>query len=156
MRELIDELAAARGVAGVRSGNVKNRIHNLRERVNGLKGRLQVSKPEPEHVVKLLNQLDDFFEREDEISPSRRKKMRLVVTAINVGADTPDEVVRPQTERLLKLSAGFGAMLHGGSRAGFEDILAELENLMLDLLTPDTFEDFAIIDELLSKGPPHE
>ena len=36
MRELIDELAAARGVAGVRGRSVKNRIHNFRERVNGL------------------------------------------------------------------------------------------------------------------------
>lgn len=156
MRELIDELAAARGVAGVRGGTVKNRIHNLRESVNRLSGRLRVSKPEPELAARLLDHLDDFFRREDEISPSRRQKMRLVVTAINVGADAPDEVVRPQTERLLKLSAGFGAMLHGGSRAGFEEVLADFESLMLDLLTPDTFEDYATIDELLSKGPPHE
>lgn len=155
MRELIDELAVARGVVDLRGGSVKNRIHNLRERVNGLGALLRVQNPSPEHVTKLLDHLDEFFSREEEVNPSRRKKARLVIAAINVGGDSPELVVVPQADRLLKISADFGAMLHGGSRASFEDVLAEFESLMLDLLTPETFEDYAAIDELVSKGPPH-
>ena len=45
-------------------------------------------------------------------------------------------------------------MLHGSSRSQFEQVLADFESLMLDLLTPETFEDYATIDELISKGPP--
>lgn len=154
MRELIDELAVARGVVDLRSGSVKNRINNLRERVKGLGALLRVSNPSAQHVAKLLDHLDAFFHREDQINPSRKQKARLVVAAISVGADSPDLVAGPQADRLLELSGAFGAMLHGSSRSQFEQVLADFESLMLDLLTPETFEDYATIDELISKGPP--
>jgi hypothetical protein len=155
MRELIDELAVAGGVVDLRGGSVKNRINNLRDRVNGVSALLRVPRPSAEHVASLLGHLDDFFRREEQINPSRKKKARLVVAAISVGADSPDLVAGPQAERLLELSGAFGAMLHGGSRARFGRVLAEFESLLLDLLTPETFVDYATIDELISKGPPH-
>lgn len=155
MRELIDELARARGVAGLRGGSVKNRINNLRQRVNGLAAVLRVPNPSAQHISRLLDHLDEFFEREAQTNPSRKEKMRLVVAAISVGADAPALVVDPQAERLATLSAEFGAILHGSrSREEFGRLLAEFESLMLDLLTPETFEDYATIDSLLEKGPP--
>ena len=155
MRELIDELARARGVAGVRGGGVKNRINNLQQRVNGLSTLLRVPTPSAHHVATLIDHLDEFFQVEAQMNPSRKQKMRLVVAAINVGTDSPALVVDPQAKRLANLSAEFGVILHGGNRAEFSELLADFENLMLDLLTPETFDDYATIDELLAKGPPH-
>jgi hypothetical protein len=154
MRELIDELGVAGGVVGLRGASAKHRINDLREQVKRLTALLRVAKPSAEHVDKLLDHLDDFFRREDQINPSRKQKARLVVAAITVGADSPELVVGPQAERLLEVSADFSAILHGGSRSRFEQVLAEFESLLLDLLTPETFVDYATIDELISKGPP--
>lgn len=155
MRELIDELALSRGVVDLRGGSVKSRVNRLRDRVNRLTAVLRVPQPSAQHVTKLLDHLDEFFRREDEINPSRRNRARLVVAAISVGGgDSPDLVVVPQAERLMALSADFGAMLHGGNRARFEQALAEFEGLMFDLLTPETFDDYATIDDLISQGPP--
>ncbi|MHB8695423.1 MAG: hypothetical protein ACYDHH_29710 [Solirubrobacteraceae bacterium] len=154
MRELTDELAVARGVVDLRGGSVKSRINNLRERVNGLSALLRVPTPSAQHVAKMLDHLDEFFRREEQINPSRKKKARLVVAAISVSAESPDLVAGPQADRLLELSGAFSAMLHGSSRSRFEQVLADFESLLLDLLTPDTFEDYATIDELISKGPP--
>lgn len=90
MRELIDELAVAGGVVGLRGESVKSRINNLCGRVKRLSALLRVPKPSAEHVAKLLDHLDEFFRREEQVSPSRKQKARLVVAAISIGADSPD------------------------------------------------------------------
>jgi hypothetical protein len=154
MRELIDELAVAGGVVGLRGESVKSRINNLCGRVKRLSALLRVPKPSAEHVAKLLDHLDEFFRREQQVRSSRKQKARLVVAAISIGTDSPDLVVDLQADRLLEISSAFGAMLHGGNRSRFQDVLADFESLLLDLLTPETFKDYATIDELISKGPP--
>jgi hypothetical protein len=154
MRELFGELASACGVINLRGGSTKSRINNLRDRVNRASTSLRLDQPPAPNVARLLDLLDEFFQVEDEINPSRKAKAGLVVAAISVATDSPALVVVPQAERLLELSDRFGAMLHGGSRDEFAYVLADFENLLLDLLTPQTFDDYAMIDELVAEGPP--
>lgn len=156
MRELLDELAKARNVRGVRGPTAADRINTLKRRVRGLAGPLQGNKPSLPQLKKLLQVLDEFFVKEEQLNPKRDNRYRMVVAALTVGgADAQPLVIKPQAEVLSELSDAFGSITHGSDPAPLPEHIAGLESLLLTLLTPPTFEDFAFIDELLAQGPPN-
>jgi hypothetical protein len=155
MRELVDELAKARNVRGVRGPNAADRINTLKKRVLGLAGPLQGNKPSLPQLKKLLQVLEEFFVKEEQLNPKRDNRYRMVLAALTVGgADAQPLVIEPQAEALSELSDAFGRITHGSDPARLREHIAGLETLLLTLLTPPTFEDFGFIDELLAQGSP--
>lgn len=158
MRELMDEMALAGGLAQARPGSIKNLVTALRVRASRRATLLRVDQPSAAHVSKLLDDLDAFFRDYDEVSPTMRVKARQVVTSLNAsGPDSPEIILGDRVQRWIDFSGRFSAILHSSGipdRLALESLVGEFEAFLVDWLTPATSDDYAAIDAMLAHGPP--
>jgi hypothetical protein len=154
MREMLDELEIAAGIAENKGAGLGERVRNLKDAWAGAKrgddGALQAQQ------VKLTKKIDDFFDDFDRDFPRRRLRAGMTIRGLSpVSRSWPPAVESRMAERLVEVRKRLNKGLHRGdglSVGELGELIDELEDFLLRLFRPPTFEDFSEIDAILEQG----
>lgn len=107
------------------------------------------------HLQKFLTKSDEFFEWFEGEYPTRRQRTVRLLRQLDPSAiPLPEPLETPNIEQWDKCHDHFQGVSHhslSGVEEEFRSQLLGLERLLLDRLAPQTSEDFAMIDELISE-----
>lgn len=106
---------------------------------------------------RLLTKLPEFFKWRSESEPKMRESATALFRRVDpAGRQLPLALEKRRADRWIELHTYFNAAAHRSptTEAEFSEKLDELEQILMNTLSPTPSEDFAAIDAILLEEPP--
>ncbi len=100
---------------------------------------------------RLLSKLLEFFKWRIETEPKMRDSAKAFFRRLDpAGRPLPEPLEKPRTDRWIKLHTYFNAAAHRSptTEAEFSSMLDDLEQILMDSLSPTPSRDFSVIDAI--------
>jgi len=110
------------------------------------------------HLRKLLKNIFDFFDWKNKHRPKRKKEIISTFRELDgSNRQLPEKLEEINVNKWMMIRDYFIGIAHHKTIdpsyiLEFNNWLAELENFLLDILIPRTFNDFEIIDKIIEEG----
>jgi hypothetical protein len=157
MRELLDDLSRIAGVAQARGSSAAARLQTLRDRLDKPRRKVDVPEPAAGDVAGLVAVIDEFFREHDQHKGHRRRNAQQVIIGIGAAGPTAStDAVQPQVTRWMGFVTALNEILHGRrtTHDEFKQLLTAVDEFLISVLVPATFDDFTEIDRLIEEGAP--
>lgn len=100
----------------------------------------------------LLLELDSYVDWQASTNPRLAERVAQAMAASDPApSDVPSDIAEARTRSWMKLDRFFNDATHNKREKDFRERKEQLEVILLDMLRPQTFQEFAEIDQLLAE-----
>lgn len=159
VRELMEKLPQRIDVPVENKTNLKEAVNNLKQHWKTVADNERNPAASNGHVRKFHRKAGEFFEWFTLNYPARRAERRAAIRCLDVsGRPMPEPIAKVREDLWGEYHGYFQGVAHHNSACSEDDFFAQLsvlEEFLMDLLCPHTFDDFTALDAIIEEGESH-